>query len=293
MKKFLSFILVLLLVALPFVASAAAPDFTNIMMGDLNGDNKVTAMDARKALRYAAKLDSAAELNILSIDADGDMRITAGDARIILRVSAQISRFTYGYDGKGTPNAVNTLHNSMYSLDIVNFDETQNAKMSFTVAKDDNDVYMLSEDKTLLDSMGMGGLMKITKCGMMVTGGNIYALMGTPDADIAMFIPPEMQEDMDMTADMVYEIVEMIDTFVPENLGEPVLTTLNGKDMLCYNYIADGQQCQLFINAENGQLTHIDGLLKNGDAETMIKFNKISGDKPTKYFDLNNFDEIW
>lgn len=62
-------------------------------MGDLNGNGKVDAADARLALRASAKLVQLTEEQKKIADVDGDSRITAVDARIILRVSAKLQSF--------------------------------------------------------------------------------------------------------------------------------------------------------------------------------------------------------
>lgn len=59
--------------------------------GDVDGDGRVTAKDARLALRASSQiiiLDGAA---FMAADVNGDNRITAKDARSILRYSAKIS----------------------------------------------------------------------------------------------------------------------------------------------------------------------------------------------------------
>ncbi len=294
MKKFLCTLLVVVLMMAPFSANATqVNDITTTMMGDVDGNRKINAMDARMALRIAAKLDSAEGINILNIDADGDGKISASDARMILRVSAQLSYFVFGFDGNGTANVINTINSNIYAMKIENFDEAQNVHIQFTFARANDDVYMMSDDKEMLDSMGLDELFDINNCGMMVKNGNIYALLGTSKSDIAMFINSETQEKLDIQADMVYEIIDMVNKYMPKNLDTPTVTQLNGKEMLCYTYTADGQQCQMFIDASNGQLSHIDGILKNGNAETLINFIEISGDKNSKYFSLDSFDEIW
>lgn len=58
--------------------------------GDMNMDGKVTAADARIALRISAKIDKMTEYALLVGDINQDGKITAADARIILRISAQI-----------------------------------------------------------------------------------------------------------------------------------------------------------------------------------------------------------
>ena len=63
---------------------------TKNSLGDVNGDNKITAADARVILRTAAKIDTAAESAIAYFDINGDNKITAADARIVLRIAAKL-----------------------------------------------------------------------------------------------------------------------------------------------------------------------------------------------------------
>lgn len=63
------------------------------MTGDLNGDNKVTAADARSVLRFAAKIDIPNDTQKSLADVDGNGKITAADARKILRVAAKLDEF--------------------------------------------------------------------------------------------------------------------------------------------------------------------------------------------------------
>lgn len=76
------------------------PDFDTssgkYMLGDVNLDGKITAADARLALRISAKLENypAADSDVFkNSDVNADGKITAADARIILRVSAGLSDF--------------------------------------------------------------------------------------------------------------------------------------------------------------------------------------------------------
>lgn len=76
------------------------PDFDTssgkYKLGDVNLDGKITAADARLALRISAKLENypAADSDVfMNADVNADGKITAADARIILRVSAGLSDF--------------------------------------------------------------------------------------------------------------------------------------------------------------------------------------------------------
>lgn len=59
-----------------------------VIKGDLNGDGKITAADARIALRIAAKLQKATAAQLKAGDINGDGKITAADARAILGMAA-------------------------------------------------------------------------------------------------------------------------------------------------------------------------------------------------------------
>lgn len=64
-----------------------------VKKGDLNGDNKVNAIDARIALRIAAQLVVATQEQLIAADVNKDGKVNATDARKILRVSAQLEVF--------------------------------------------------------------------------------------------------------------------------------------------------------------------------------------------------------
>lgn len=58
--------------------------------GDMNMDGKVTAADARLALRISAKIDELTAYALLVGDINQDGKLTAADARKILRIAAKI-----------------------------------------------------------------------------------------------------------------------------------------------------------------------------------------------------------
>ncbi len=63
------------------------------ILGDADLDGRVTAKDARLALRASAKLHTLTPTGFRAADLDGNGRVTAGEARRILRVSAKLDRF--------------------------------------------------------------------------------------------------------------------------------------------------------------------------------------------------------
>lgn len=62
------------------------------VLGDINGDEKIRATDARTALRASAKLETLSEEQQLIADVNIDGKVTAVDARIILRTSAGLQK---------------------------------------------------------------------------------------------------------------------------------------------------------------------------------------------------------
>ena len=64
------------------------------MLGDVDLDGKITAKDARLALRVSAKLEALDTTRFRAADLNGDGKVTASEARTILRVSAKLDSFT-------------------------------------------------------------------------------------------------------------------------------------------------------------------------------------------------------
>lgn len=86
MKKISVAITVFVLTAVMAVSVSAK----TVMLGDANGDGKITASDARAILRFAATLDTYNDEQFVVCDVNSDSKITASDARKVLRVSASI-----------------------------------------------------------------------------------------------------------------------------------------------------------------------------------------------------------
>lgn len=70
-------------------------EFPGFMLGDMDWDNKITAADARKILRCAAKLDGDWDIydTVVCGDFDNDGRLTAKDARQCLRYAAGLDDY--------------------------------------------------------------------------------------------------------------------------------------------------------------------------------------------------------
>jgi len=69
------------------------PDELVFELGDVDGDGKLSAADARRILRRAAKLIVLTNEEVVRADVDKDGKITAKDARKVLRVAAKLETF--------------------------------------------------------------------------------------------------------------------------------------------------------------------------------------------------------
>ena len=80
----------------PTTQPTTKPPVVTGMKGDLDGNNKITAADARAALRISAKLDKVDAAKEALADVDGNNKVTASDARKILRFSAKLDKVLGG-----------------------------------------------------------------------------------------------------------------------------------------------------------------------------------------------------
>lgn len=65
-------------------------DEPKVTLGDVDGNGKVNASDARKILRHSAKLELLDDAGIAAADVDGNNKVNASDARKVLRHSAKL-----------------------------------------------------------------------------------------------------------------------------------------------------------------------------------------------------------
>ena len=76
---------------IPAIEKPTKP-IANLLLGDVNGDGKIKANDARTALRAAAKLQKLDEKEMKAADIDGNDKVTAAEARKILRFAAKLDK---------------------------------------------------------------------------------------------------------------------------------------------------------------------------------------------------------
>lgn len=109
-KAFRQAVILLLIVAIAMSMNVLS-SAVSFRSGDVNGDGKITASDARAALRISASLMTPDESERLAADVTGDGKITASDARKILRVSAGLDKFSVS---SGSSSLVNNPYGTVY-----------------------------------------------------------------------------------------------------------------------------------------------------------------------------------
>lgn len=84
MKKLAVMFFILILTMMTVVSASAK----NVLYGDMNGDSRITASDARVVLRASAGLELLTDEQRIVADVDNDGKINASDARMVLRCAA-------------------------------------------------------------------------------------------------------------------------------------------------------------------------------------------------------------
>ncbi|MCR5781362.1 MAG: trypsin-like peptidase domain-containing protein [Clostridia bacterium] len=90
MKRLKTLIVILAVFLSCLVVAEAAERYS---LGDVNGDSRVLADDARLALRASAMLENLTAAQKTAADVDSNGQVLADDARKILRVSASLDQF--------------------------------------------------------------------------------------------------------------------------------------------------------------------------------------------------------
>ncbi len=286
MKKLISVLLTVIMCLSTITAFAKTPliDESQSMMGDANGNGKVTAADARVVLRVAAKIDPADSISLYNTDADGNGKITASDARLILRFAANLSEFVFGFDGNGVPCALNVLRSDEYYVKA-SYKDPSSTTVSMSIARQGENIYIISDDMGF-DISEIG----FSECGMMLNDDKVYALMGSGTSKVAMYIPDKMCEEMGMSKEELNEISGMLSSFIADDIGTASREIRDGESVFCYAYELEGITYLLNV-ATNGRLLSIDAKTSSGN-ETLIIFNEVSADSVEKYFDLDNYELI-
>lgn len=276
MKKLIAFLLSMVLFIFPVTAFA---DGEQPIMGDVDGNGRITAADARAILRHSAKLPATGNFDPLCADTDANGTVNAADARTTLRVSAKLSRFECGFDATGTPNAINLIKNRSFAMNTSITDGHDKTDMTIVVRGDDLCV-LYNNNQSVSGGMGdMGGL------GIVLLDGKFYCICETEDAKIALFIPEDMLNTLFDEDFSIEDIENLIYMAIPDDLGTPTKNVTDGTATYTYSYVSNGEQFTLKTNAF-GVPTSI---VSNGAEFASLEITSITGTNIDSYFDLSDY----
>lgn len=255
----------------------------SIMMGDLNYDGKITAKDARIALRVAARLEEN-KYDINSYDADGNGKIGPADARIILRVAARLQNFNIGFDKNNMPNALNAFTSKRFSADI---SFAQEMTMKLTMYNDD---FYINIGK--IDGMPISGVLFIGD--KMYMAGDL-----TAGETSALEIPENMYNEI-MPDNERKEFIENLSLFVsmPDKFDEISEVKLNGETAILYSAFNDGVFFGLYTDTMGIPIKEVYGTYTETASgysitpQDEIGFGNFTGNVDTAIFDINNYTVI-
>ena len=111
-------ILVVLSVFLPCSIVSAAAD--TVLLGDVDGDKALTAVDSLMILRYSVKLDKLSKNQVTLADINGDNNVDASDALIVLRASVGLASDDLQSSGTAAD----------YSVILLNYINDERAKVN-------------------------------------------------------------------------------------------------------------------------------------------------------------------
>ena len=142
--------------------------YTVRVKGDLSGEGRTTANEARQALRLSVGLDEDLfESCFRTLDVDGNDRITADDARTLLRVSVALESFGDDPAAPGIPGALEgvtyypersiPLRYDSLAEELNSAELTQKDTVEVKHLRDSVDMYwdveITDEDKAIIDSL--------------------------------------------------------------------------------------------------------------------------------------------
>ncbi len=307
-NKILSVLLVLTLIFSSVAVLASAEDF---MLGDLNDDGKVTAMDARLVLRASAKVDVLDENKSAAADVDFNGKITAMDARIILRASAQIEPLPEVPTDETTTDETTTAQ-----PDETTTDETTTAE---TTTEEPSTGVVVSEYPEVIDTFFSGKF--YLKCAMgddtdasveIAANGKNYELVASfgemqfniyyyryqtyfknPAKKTYAIYDKEAKETLSNYMDGFEldfdEILMNFEFGKVEPTGDPVLTkgSFGGEECDIYTFGNDGGATAFyFVDEELRSIVKLDA---NGNETSIILVEELSSKIPSGMLTLSGY----
>lgn len=274
---------VLLTVMLILSCSAAS-----LMPGDMNGDGKITASDARSVLRIAAKLDKVSDELLKAADVNNDGEVRASDARIVLRVAAQLETLP----GREEPTTGKEPTTTEQPSEEPTTDEKTNGdeqKIPPEIQIFLGGTFTLTGNISSSDSPDPLNTLLICDGTIMrmdsITGELAFGILADSSTETAYVINPPKNIYTQLSYTLM-QTLGIYDSFASdlftsagsdEEDPDPVISygTLNGQKSVIYTYIYSDSKVE-FITI-NGKVAVLNNYTIDDELETHIEITSISG----------------
>ncbi len=299
---------VILSLILIFSSASVLANADNFMLGDVDGNEKLTAMDARLVLRAAARIDILTEEQFTAADVTFDSKVTAMDARTILRAAARIE------DLPELPAEDTSETESTETTTAETPTETTTAET--TTEEPDTGVVVTEYPEAisaffkgtfyLNAKMGDDGevtniKMATNKSGteiVMDSASGVLSLYATKSSSFIKLITPEEKKYyVELTKAMMdsygIDFSQALGDFsflAVENPGDPVLTTeeYDGKDCSVYTFAKEDSSAMKFYTVGE-DVVKIAVQEKDGTNSTVIFVEELSGSIPKTMLTTKGF----
>ncbi len=286
-KKYLALLLAFCLLAAP--ATAFAEDAVPVIMGDLDGNGRVTAGDARTALRMSAQLESTEGVDMMRVDTDGNGRVTAGDARTILRYSAKLSGFTRGFNKDGLPCSIDVFASGKYDISM------KYEGIVVSVITDGKSIF-INGDSSEFDDFNdeLAGLFGKFG-GIYRVNGKLYFSFIDDAGNISIFtiVSKALLDNMtgengESFDDYFTEMFNMLPTSVLSGSVKPAgEETVDGKTYSVWSsYDSAYKTTTRFLTEADGTLRKIEVSVDGEDVVSEVDVQSLKGDIPSNMFTI-------
>lgn len=283
----------------------------SLVAGDVSGDGKVTASDARKVLRVAAGLDVLEEGKMIVADITGDGKITASDARKILRAAAGLEtlpEITTEPESEETSTEETTAEEPSSEEEKPSEEETTTANvvteypkvisaffegrfyLECDMSSDDSSstIKLAKKDKKMEASMTMDGF----EMSIYTDGKSIFIKFPYNKQTYYIEMKKETLEEMGIDLD-IESIAEQLTFGTADDYSDPILTReeYNGEEYDVYSFVdKDGYSLCFYVDEEE-DVKYIFSKDPEGQTATEIKVAVLSSSIPSTMLSVRKCKE--
>ena len=301
------FVAVILSLVMIFASASLLVNADSIILGDVDGNGKLTAMDARTALRVAAKIDTISESYLVAADVNFDGKVTAMDARMILRASAKIEALPEIPTEDTSETEPTTPEETPTETTTIDEPTTKEPDTGVVVTEYPEAISAFFNGTFYLDGyMGNDGdvipvKMAVNKSGteiVMESNGSTLSLYSTKSSSYLKVITTEGKKYyVELTKAMMenygIDFSEALSDFAflsIDNPGDPVLTKEEYDEKECNVYTfekEDGSAMRFYADGED--IVKITVREKNGNESTAIFVTELTASIPKTMLTTKGF----